>query len=702
MRDENKTREQLIDELNEMRRKVADVGNDGKAQRVASLIDDITHLKMVERKLRESEQRLQLALEGGALGLWDWNLKTGRAVWSEWAMRMLGYKPDELDPHVRTWKRAVHPDDWETISEVLNGHLSGRLPCFEAEYRIQTKSGEWKWVQARGKVAEYDKDGKPQRITGTMLDITERKKAAEELRKSEEKYRRLVENAYDIVYTTDPNGRVTFVNPSGLQHIQYSQEEVVGRNYLEFIPEEYIENVGRFYSRQFSEKIPDTYYEFPFVTKNDEIRWYGQKTQLLMEKDSIVGFQSIARDITDGKRMEEKRLEMERRLLHAQKIESLAVMAGGIAHDFNNQLAVVLGNLELALTDQTLDTETRLSIESAVEAARRSAELSKQMQIYTGSRFYYPVDVDLNKLLSGNLSQLESCISGNVTLNLERFNSLPLMRGDADQIQHLVMNLVVNASEAIKDQHGVVALRTGVMDCEVGYLSRSRLEEKPTPGRFVFLEVTDTGCGMDTDNQRRLFDPFFTTKFTGRGLGMAEVIGVVKGHRGAIIVDSEIGKGTTIRILFPATKDARASTAQIMERVEIKPSPTETANRQKTILLVEDETGVRDLAVRRLDILGYNTITTADGEEAIGVFRERLSEIDLVMLDFAMPKMNGVEAFKELIRIKPDVKVILSSGYTEDVLLQSFPDRRPAGVLHKPYKMEALKAKLDRLLENDG
>ena len=459
MQDQDKTRGQLIDELNEMRRKVADIGNAGKAQGVACLIDDIAHLKLVERKLRESEQRLQLALEGGALGLWDWNLKTGRAVWSEWAIRMLGYELDELDPHVRTWKRAVHSNDWKNVSEVLNGHLSGRLPCFEAEYRIQTKSGEWKWVQARGKVAEYDKEGKPQRITGTMLDITDRRKAAEELRRSEEKYRRLVENAYDIVYTTDPNGRVTFVNPSGLQHIRYSQEEVVGRNYLEFIPAEYIENVSQFYSRQFLEKIPDTYYEFPFVTKNGEIRWYGQKTQLLAEKDSIVGFQSIARDITDRKRLEEERLEMERRLLHAQKIESLDVMAGGIAHDFNNHLAVVLGNLELALTDQTLDAETLLSIESAVEAARRSAELSRQMQIYTGSKLYYPINLDLNKLLGRNLSQLESCISRNVTLHFERFSSLPLMRGDSDQIQRLVMNLVVNASEAIEDQHGDVALR---------------------------------------------------------------------------------------------------------------------------------------------------------------------------------------------------------------------------------------------------
>ncbi len=304
MQDQDKTREELIDELNEMRRKVADIGNAGKAQGVACLIDDITHSKLVEQKLRESEQRLQLALEGGALGLWDWNLKTGRAVWGEWTIRMLGYEPDELDPHVRTWKRAVHPDDWEKVSEVLNGHLSGRLPFFEAEYRMRTKSGEWKWVQARGKVVEYDKEGKPQRITGTMLDVTERKKAEEELRKSEEKYRRLVENAYDIVYTTDPSGLLHLCKPrSGLQHIRYSQEELIGRNYLEFIPEEYRGDISRFYGRQFLKKIPDTYYEFPFVTKNGEIRWYGQKTQLLMEKDSIVGFQSIARDITDRKRL---------------------------------------------------------------------------------------------------------------------------------------------------------------------------------------------------------------------------------------------------------------------------------------------------------------------------------------------------------------------------------------------------------------
>ena len=200
MQDQDKNK-QLIVELNEMRRKVAEFEAVQKS------------LSEKESQYRESKQRLELALEGGALGLWDWDVKTGRAIWDAGTTRMMGYEQNELDPNIRTWKRAVHSDDWEKVSEILNGHLSGRLPFYEVEYRMRTKSGEWKWVQVRGKVVEYDKEGKPQRMTGTTLDVTERRQAEEELRKNEEKYRRLVENAYDMVYTTDPNGCLHLFKP---------------------------------------------------------------------------------------------------------------------------------------------------------------------------------------------------------------------------------------------------------------------------------------------------------------------------------------------------------------------------------------------------------------------------------------------------------------------------------------------------------
>ncbi len=203
---------------------------------------------------------------------------------------------------------------------------------------------------------------------------------------------------------------------------------------------------------------------------------------------------------------------------------------------------------------------------------------------------------------------------------------------------------------------------------------------------------------MDAETQRKLFDPFFTTKFWGRGLGMAEVLGTMKGHRGAIIVDSQIGKGTIIRVLFPVSREAQTASVHVIDVVEPQPAVPVSPIKRKTILVVEDETGVRDLTVKRLDVLGYDTIIAVDGEEGVSVFRERLNEIDLVMLDFKMPKIDGVEAFGELIRIKPDVKVILCSGYTEDAVIEMFPGQRPAGVLHKPYNMGDLKGELEKLL----
>jgi two-component system, cell cycle sensor histidine kinase and response regulator CckA len=335
---------------------------------------------------------------------------------------------------------------------------------------------------------------------------------------------------------------------------------------------------------------------------------------------------------------------------------------------------------------------------SAVQAARRSAELSRQMQVYTGNILYSLADIDLNELLNRNPAVLKSTVSKYVALNFETNSTLPIIKGDADQILRLVTNILINASEAIGNEGGQVTLRTGDMNCDEAYLGRSQSMEHHGTGRFVFLEVADNGSGMDVETQRRLFDPFFSTKFTGRGLGMAGAIGIVKGHHGAIMIDSEVGKGTTIRVLFPASDKVQESVVTAEDVVERKARVPDSVSHKKTILVVEDEAGVRNLVVRRLDLLGYDSIIAEDGEEGVSVFRERMNEIDLVMLDFKMPKMNGDEAFGELIRIKPDVKVILSSGYTEDVVFESFPGQRPACVLHKPYNMDALKGELERLL----
>ncbi|MGC8659699.1 MAG: sensor histidine kinase, partial [Desulfomonilaceae bacterium] len=248
--------------------------------------------------------------------------------------------------------------------------------------------------------------------------------------------------------------------------------------------------------------------------------------------------------------------ESERKLLHAQKLESLGMMAGGVAHDFNNQFAVVLGNLELALMDLSDDSKARKSINNAIAAANKAAELSRQMLIYTGGAFFTTKDLDLNEMLNEQINQFMETIPSNIKLEVKIDGELPLIQGDGHYIKRAVRNLLINASESIGDNDGKIRVLTGIMDCDADYLSRSRLEYKPDPGQFVLLEVADSGSGMDDQTLDRLFDPFFSTKFWGRGLGMAEVIGIVKGHHGAIIVESEAGKGTMIRVLFPVVRSA--------------------------------------------------------------------------------------------------------------------------------------------------
>ena len=532
-----------------------------------------------------------------------------------------------------------------------------------------------------------------------------------ELRESEERTRLLLESSVEGFIGVSIQKEITFVNRAACGMLGYATDELVGRSLDGVIHS--CHEVGSTY-------LPENHPVYDSISRgitcevDNVILWRKDGTSFPVDLSSnaihkegqIAGFVITFNDITERKRLEADRMEMERKLLHVQKLESLNAMAKGIAHDFNNLLMAIMGNLELALTDRGLGSVGKNAIENAIQATDRSAELSHQMLIYSGKSFYVPKNLDLNEFVN-NLAHDERDMLKSVnpqvaTLHLEINKDIPLIRGDENQIQRVLTNLVINGAEALGDNSGHVTIKTGQMYCDEAYLSQSRLQEKPSPGLFVFLEVTDTGCGMDAETQRRLFDPFFTTKFWGRGLGMAEVNGIVKSHHGAIMVDSEPGKGTTIRTLFPAAKKPQANPVQSTATMETMTPPPDEVNGRKTILVIEDEEPVRGMLLMRLDNLGYNTIAAADGEEGVSVFSAHSNEIDLVLLDFLMPRMNGVEAFEKLINIKPDVKVILSSGYTEDDVWKSFLGKRPAGFLNKPYKAEAVKDELDRLLGTPG
>lgn len=386
-------------------------------------------------------------------------------------------------------------------------------------------------------------------------------------------------------------------------------------------------------------------------------------------------------DITERKLAEADRLNLEKQLLHAQKLESLGVLAGGIAHDFNNILTAIIGNADLALMRINKESPAVDNLHRIEQAASRAADLARQMLAYSGKGKFVIERIDLNMLLQEMLHMLEVSISKNAVLRLTPHTPLPSVEVDATQIRQIIMNLVINASEAIGDKSGVIAITTGSMMCDTKYLMDVWLDENIPAGHYVFLEIADSGCGMDKATMARLFDPFFTTKFTGRGLGMAAVLGIVRGHKGAIKVYSEPNKGTTFRILLPASeRPPDLPTTKIQ---------TDHWTGGGKVLLVDDEETVREIGREMLQELGFTVITAENGTEGIAAFRQN-PDIVFAILDLTMPHMDGEECFRELKQLKPDLKVMISSGYSEQEVSLKFVGRGLAGFIQKPYKMSAL------------
>jgi PAS domain S-box-containing protein len=399
---------------------------------------------------------------------------------------------------------------------------------------------------------------------------------------------------------------------------------------------------------------------------------------------------AIHRNITERKHAEEEHLKLEKQMLHAQKLESLGVLAGGIAHDFNNILMAIMGNADLALMRINKESPAVDNLQRIEKAAAQAADLAKQMLAYSGKGKFVVENIDLNILLEEMLHMLEVSISKKAVLRLNHHQHLPPVEADTSQMRQIIMNLVINASEAIGDKSGVIAITTGCMDCDRNYLKDVWLDENLTDGLYVYLEIADTGCGMDKETMAKLFDPFFTTKFTGRGLGMAAVLGIVRGHKGAIKVYSEPGRGTNFKILLPAS----GKPAELFNRE----SCGEDLRWSGTVLLVDDEETVRGMGVEMLKELGFTAITATDGREAVEMFRNT-PEIAFVILDLTMPHMDGEQCFRELRLLKPDVKVIMSSGYNEQEVTQKFIGKGLAGFIQKPYRLSTLRDTIQSVLQ---
>jgi two-component system, cell cycle sensor histidine kinase and response regulator CckA len=389
------------------------------------------------------------------------------------------------------------------------------------------------------------------------------------------------------------------------------------------------------------------------------------------------------RNISELKRAQEE-------FLRSQKLESLAVLASGIAHDFNNLLVGIYGNMDLALQDLEDGSPVRGHIAEAKAASRQASGLISQILAYAGKGKARTEEIDLNEVVREMASLLKTSISKKTSLRFDLARDLLPTCGDPTQVRQIVMNLITNASQAIGRETGEIVLRTERVECDRAFLDGLRPDEELPEGTYASLRVSDTGCGVDAETQQRIFDPFFTTKPTGSGLGLSAVHGIVHSHGGALRVESEPGTGTTFTILFPAAL------------LPAEPGQPDLASAEweggGTILVVDDVAMVRTLATRVLERIGLQVISASDGAQAVEVFRKRHGEIDCVLLDLNMPRMDGEETFDALEEIQPGVAVVLTSGSSEQDATQRFAGRGLAGFLQKPYELAKLEGTIRGVL----
>ncbi len=392
------------------------------------------------------------------------------------------------------------------------------------------------------------------------------------------------------------------------------------------------------------------------------------------------------------KRAEAGRARLELELQHAEKLKSLGILAGGVAHDFNNLLVPVLGNAELALGEPGgLSPAARTYLEEISLAAERATALTKQMLAYCGKGKRVVEPIDLSEVVRENARLLQVSIPKRIALAYELSAELPAIEADVTQIGQVIMNLVINASEAMGEKSGMITLRTGTRELSSSQLADAYSNEPLPAGRYVYLQVCDTGHGMHHEATKKVFDPFFTTKSAGRGLGLAAVSGIVRGHHGAIELETELQRGTTFTVLFPSSN----------QPVNRKPEAAPAVGSWRscgTVLVVDDEAGVRALARRTLEKAGFFVLTVTDGAEALKMFRERRSEIGLVILDLTMRTLGGEETFRRLREMQPGLRVIVSSGYSEEDIGGHWDDQDAVIFLQKPFRpaqlLEAVRKQL--------
>lgn len=589
---------------------------------------------------------------------------------------LLGYSREELLGK-ELWEIGL-PSDKEASQAAFHELQENGFIRYE-DLPLMTKFGDRRELEF---VSNVYSEGDRQVIQCDIRDITDRKRAEQELRKSEELYRDLIENAHDLIYSIDLEGNYTSINQAVERITGYTREEALAMNICQVVAPEHLTKVRQMIGQTMAGD-GFTAYESELVAKDGRRIAIEINTSAILEHDVPVGVRGIARDITERRQLEDQ-------LRQAQKMEAIGQLVGGIAHDFNNMLTAITGYSDLTLRKMPDSEPLRHNIEEIKKASQKSADLTYQLLAFSRQQVLQPKVLSLNQILADTSKMLQRLIGENVELSVFLDPDAGTVKVDPDQLSQIIVNLAVNARDAMR-QGGKLTLETSnVYIDEIYALQHAGATEGPQ----VMLAVSDTGAGIDAAIVDHIFEPFFTTKVVGKGtgLGLATVYGIVKQSGGTIRVYSEIGHGTTFKIYFPRVIDA---TESIEFDNGFPPLPVGT----ETILLVEDEDLVRALTRQILELCGYNVLEARNGNEALEICETYVGPIELLLTDVVMPLMGGRELAERVAFLAPAMSVLFTSGYTDDAIVHHGVIEASANFIQKPFNTDDLAHKVRGILD---
>ena len=574
----------------------------------------------------------------------------------------------------RTLRRqvALRTEDLAAEKELLR----------RSEYTLQEQNEE---LQVNEEELRVQNDGLLATEEMLRVQISEYEASQKLLKESNERFRALHEASFGGILVHE-NGVILECNQGLSEMTGYSVEELIGMKSIQLIPEEYQEEVATKIREGFTEL-----YEVEGIRK-DGTRYHVRirgKSIFYMGRSVRV---TDLRDISDRKLAEEEHKQLEHKFHQAQKLESLGVLAGGIAHDFNNVLTVIMGHCYMARENMIPEHQFKTAFQKIETAGSRAKDLCRQMLTYAGKSPMEQTQFNLWLLVDEVVKMLQAAIKKNVTIELDLKRDVPEINGDTGQIQQVVMNFIINSAEAIGDGNGTIRVVLTKIVFEGDGTETDTFGTVIKAGAYACLEVTDTGCGMDEATQKQIFEPFFTTKSTGRGLGMSAIHGIIKSHGGALQLTSKPGVGTTFKVFFPIPTASGHTNAALKTTVL-------TEDASGTILFVEDEELLRVMGKELLGALGFTTMAASNGSEALEIYRERGSEIDVILLDLIMPVMGGIETYHELRRINQIVPIVICSGYGAESIEDVIENDSHAGFMHKPYNPGELRDMLVRMMK---